>query len=237
MVKNTVPSTDLQRSDNTPTAFGMSRCRAPNDTIAAMLFPRLISPEVAHSFLRILWSDVINQRVPTQTHRQELLKRDAIEIHGKNYAPLMALHWGLTTAVEQRTGKELLPSFAFFRLYFEGDVCRVHADRPACEVSASLTLAYSDERPWVLSIASTPATDGLGVTEDFGGEPFESFLTAPGDAVLYSGSHYRHGRPTPNSNRWSAHIFLQWVSRGGPYEAQAFERLELGERPAVGPTI
>jgi hypothetical protein len=181
-----------------------------------------------------LWQDVINQRVLTQTHQQELLKRNALEIHGRNYAPLLALHWGLTTIIEQRTGADLLPSFSYFRLYFEGDICRVHADRPACEASVSLTLAYSDDRPWALSIASIPATDRNSVNDNFGDEPFESFVTAPGDAVLYYGSRYRHGRPTPNPNRWSAHIFLQWVSRGGPHEEEAFERLDLGDRPALG---
>jgi hypothetical protein len=130
--------------------------------------------------------------------------------------------------VSEKIGRELLPSFAFFRLYFSGDICRVHSDRPACEVSLSLTLAYSDDLPWDLSIAETVATDRTSVRDDFDGERQRSFTTMPGDAVLYSGSRHRHGRIVPNPNRWSAHVFLQWVAKHGPHAGEAFERLDLG---------
>ena len=133
----------------------------------------------------------------------------------------------------KNAGVALLPSFAFFRLYFAGDICRVHSDRPACEVSLSLTLAYSDDRPWDFCIATNSAEDRNRVGEDFGREPHENFTTMPGDAVLYYGSSHRHGRMAPNPNRWSAHVFLLWVVKGGSHEGEAFERLELGEsRPS-----
>ena len=37
-----------------------------------------------------------------------------------------------------------------------------------------------------------------------------------GDAVLYQGVNYAHGRITPNPNAWSAHLFLHFVDRNGP---------------------
>lgn len=199
---------------------------------SATLIPELVSPRVADTFLRMLWQDIINQRVTTQTHDQELVRKNALEIHGRNYSPLLALHWGLTSLIADKVSEDLLPSFSFFRLYFGGDICRVHSDRSACELSASLTLAYSDGIPWELSVAERPAADRTLSGDDFGGEPYRSFEMQPGDAVLYSGSIYRHGRPTPNPNRWSAHIFLQWVSRGGPHETEAFERLDLADLPS-----
>jgi hypothetical protein len=52
----------------------------------------------------------------------------------------------------------------------------------------------------------------------------------PGDAVLYQGVHRHHGRTTPNPNRWSAHLFLHWVARNGPYAAQAFDGKPPPER-------
>src|SRR5205085_4405309 len=101
--------------------------------------------------------------------------------------------------------------FSYFRLYFGGDICRVHSDRPACEVSISLTLAYSDGLSWDLAVAEAPAAVDRGLTEDFGREPFRSFAMEPGHALLYYGSSFRHGRPTANPNRWSAHLSLDWV--------------------------
>jgi hypothetical protein len=192
----------------------------------------LVSPEVADAFLRMLWGDVLNGRVLTQTHQQDLLRKNALEIHGRNYPPLLGLHWGLTSTIANKVSSDLLPSFAFFRLYFADDVCRVHSDRPACEVSVSLTLAYSDGEPWELCVARNEATDRVTIHEDFGNEPHETFAPLPGDGVLYYGSRHRHGRITPNPNRWSAHIFMHWVAREGAHRDQAFERLELGATPA-----
>jgi hypothetical protein len=199
----------------------------------ASLIPGLISPQAADVFTRLLWRDMASQPTLTQTHQQQLLRKNAVEIHGRNYAPLLALHLGLTSKVAEQAGEDLLPSFSFFRLYFEGDICRVHSDRSACELSASLTLAYSDARPWDLSIAEAATPTDAPAADDFGGEAYRSFPMQPGDAVLYRGSRYRHGRPTPNPNRWSAHVFLQWVAKGGPHEGEAFERIALTELPKL----
>ena len=198
----------------------------------ALPLPGLLAPEIANAFVRTLWRDLLAERAPIQTHREGALRKNAIEIHGRNYAPLLALHWGLTPTVAQLTGSDdLLPSFAFFRLYFGGDVCRVHSDRPACEVSLSLTLALSDGQPWSLDIGTRQATFTDGVEEDFGDEAFESYPMNVGDAVLYQGTQRRHGRLQPNPNRWSAHTFLQWVHRDGDYREEAFEGLELAAAP------
>jgi len=42
--------------------------------------------------------------------------------------------------------------------------------------------------------------------------------------VLYRGVQRRHGRTRPNPNGWSAHLFLHWVERGGPYADFAFDK-------------
>jgi hypothetical protein len=162
--------------------------------------PGILSPEVADAFLRTMWRDIHANKAPPQTHDQGLLRKNAIEVHGRNYAPLLALHWGLTSLVADRLNADLLPSFAWFRLYFQGDICRVHGDRAACEVSLSLTLGLSEEINWDLSIG-TRARDNSGtVSEDFGDEPYENFAMKPGDGVLYHGSLRRHGRIIPNPN-------------------------------------
>jgi len=129
-------------------------------------------------------------------------------------------------------GVDLLPSFVFFRLYFEGAVLRVHSDRPACEVSLSLTLESSDSLPWPLSVGTAPADETRGVEDDFGDEPFDSFTMNTGDGLLYRGTGQRHGRLVPNPNRWSAHAFLMWVDAAGEHRDQAFERLDPGAAPS-----
>jgi hypothetical protein len=61
------------------------------------------------------------------------------------------------------------------------------------------------------------------VEEDFDSRDYASIAMAVGDAVLYQGVHHRHGRMTNNPNGWSAHLFLHWVDREGPYRHHAFD--------------
>ncbi|MEO8000869.1 MAG: hypothetical protein ABI644_03260 [Arenimonas sp.] len=149
------------------------------------------------------------------------------EVSGAQWPALMTVLWGLTPKIEAATGVELLPTYCYFRTYQQGDICRIHADRPACEHSLSLTLAYADGIPWSLAVADSKVSEEQRYTqrgdEDFGREQYQEFPMAPGDAVLYRGTDYRHGRLTPNPNRWSAHIFMHWVDRNGPYRDQAFD--------------
>lgn len=154
---------------------------------------------------------------------QPLTRQATVEITGHQSRPLLSFLWGLTPIVSELTGADLLPSFDYFRIYPKGDVCRVHSDRPSCEHSVSLTLAYSDGKPWDLQIGTRPVDDAASLTDDFGDEPFTSIAMQPGDAVLYRGVKRRHGRTEPNPNSWSAHLFLQWVERGGAQMAHAFD--------------
>lgn len=152
-----------------------------------------------------------------------LLRRAAFEIYGHHYAPMLHLLWGLTPAMAQIAGRELLPTYSYFRIYREGDVCRVHHDRYACEHSLSLTIDYSDGEPWPLDIGRESGDPSARVEEDFGDEPFAAIRMAVGDAVAYRGVQHRHGRVVPNPNLWSAHLFLHWVDRDGPYREHAFD--------------
>ena len=123
------------------------------------------------------------------------------------------------------TGEDLLPTYGYLRIYRQGDICRVHGDRLACEHSVSLTLAYSDDQPWALEVSPVRTDKPYQRADDQfrPDEPTEAALMQPGDGVLYQGVHHHHARTTPNPNAWSAHLFLHWVSREGPYADQAFD--------------
>ena len=186
----------------------------------------LIGPRVAKAFLHRLARDLGRTALPLRGEeaRPDVLARPALNVFGADYAPMQFFLWGLTPLVGRLVGLELLPTYDYFRAYRSGDVCRVHSDREACEHSLSLTLGYGDGKAWDLEIGSRalPGPSGA-ITDDFGDEPYASVAMAPGDAVLYRGIHRRHGRTTPNPNRWSAHLFLHWVEADGPYRDQAFQ--------------
>lgn len=189
--------------------------------------PRVIPREVATGILARLKQDLAGQGMSLAKLETQgpLLRQPASELYGHHYPMFVFFHWGLTSRMEALVGEALLPTYCYFRLYRAGDICRVHGDRVACEHSLSLTLDYSDGVPWPLEVSrrrtDTPyarADEAFAADEDSAAVRME-----PGDAVLYQGVHHHHGRTTPNPNGWSAHLFLHWVARNGPYAASAFD--------------
>ena len=187
----------------------------------------LVRPEVAKALLDSVWSDIRDEKFPVSFGKSKgLVTKPAMELHGSRYPQLTRFLWGMTPTAAALTGCDLLPTYSFFRLYQKGDRLRVHSDRDACEHSMTLTLGYSDGIPWPLQVGSGSEHSGADYADDFGDEPFASLEMNPGDALLYRGIDRRHGRITPNTNRWSAHLFMHWVDAAGPYKSLAFEQLE-----------
>lgn len=152
-------------------------------------------------------------------------------MYGYHFPPMLTLLWGLTPVAEQLSGKALLPSYSYFRIYREGDVCLVHSDRYSCEHSMSLTLDYSDGVPWPLELERFDSEPSSRTEENFGAQAPAALAMSPGDGVLYRGVQRRHGRTLPNPNGWSAHLFLHWVERGGPYAEFAFDKKAETTKP------
>ncbi len=185
----------------------------------------LVPRPVAHELLSQLKTSLDDSKVPLRGFLREavMLKRPALEIYGYQHKPMTAFLWGLTPVMAELTKREVIPTYAYFRVYREGDVCWVHSDRFACEHSLSLTLAYSDGKPWSFEIGRDRLTQVRPVETTFHEDAHNAIDMQVGDAILYQGVHYRHGRVTPNPNRWSAHMFLHWVDAYGPYRNEAFD--------------
>jgi hypothetical protein len=189
----------------------------------------LVPPEVAGMLLKQMQIDLRAAGKSFETFAKEhpLSKQHTIDISGHFYRPLTTFLWGMTPIISDITGADLLPSYNYFRIYHKDDICRVHSDRPSCEHSVSLTLAYSDDVAWPLEVGSQPVSNEGPCFDDFGDEPFASVEMQPGDAVLYRGMDLRHGRIKPNPNKWSAHLFLFWVERNGDFKQHAFDEQRL----------
>jgi len=185
----------------------------------------LIPKEVARAFMSGLKEDLgpAPIRLSHATEHPDILTRPTYQVHGKSYRPMNFFLWALTPTISKLIGREVLPTFDYFRLYREGDICRVHSDRPACEHSLSLTLDYSDGEPWPLEIGRYRVETYPPLQEHWE-KDHSSIAMEVGDAVLYQGVNYPHGRTTPNPNAWSAHLFLCYVDRNGPYRDEAFDR-------------
>ena len=127
----------------------------------------LISPDVATAFLRQIRADLPDLSVRFLSHAP-IIKKTSVDVYAHEYRPMLQFLWGLTPTLSTLTGRDLLPTYNYFRLYRQGDICRVHSDRPACEHSVSLTLGYSDDATWPFEVGATaisepePIADLLG---------------------------------------------------------------------------
>lgn len=193
-----------------------------------VFLPQLFSPAVVTTFHGRLQADL------DLTHSRQfvkncfLLTKSSIEVYSVEYPPMASFLSGLTPRIEQVAGCSLMPSYAYFRVYQQGDICKVHADREACEHSLSLTLELADDIPWPLCVERRHMADPVPTLDrDFGKESFVSLPMRAGDAVLYRGVNHRHGRIDPNPNKWSAHLFMHWVDSNGPFADHAFDRVTI----------
>ncbi len=186
----------------------------------------LVPKEVARAFMRSIKDDLGPDpiRLSHTNEHPDILTRTTFQAHGKSHRPMNFFLWALTPTVARITGRDVLPTFDYFRLYREGDICRVHSDRPACQHAVSLTLDYSDGVPWPLEVGRYTVDSYPPLKEQWEKE-YSSIPMEIGDAVVYQGVRYPHARTTPNPNAWSAHLFLCFVERDGPYRDEAFDKL------------
>lgn len=186
--------------------------------------PHLFPPLVLQLFHGRMQKVLDLKNAPQFRSQTWLVTKPTIEVYSMHYAPMAAFHWGLTPVAAQLAGCELLPTYAYFRVYQQGDVCVVHSDREACEHSMSLMVELADDHPWPLCIGHDELSEPRAAEKDFGKEQFTAIPMSAGDAVIYRGVTHRHGRIEPNPNRWSAHLFLHWVDANGEHADQAFDR-------------
>ena len=191
------------------------------------LVEQMFPPLVLAVFHGKMQQDLQLSGNPNFISQTPLLTKPAIEVYSRQYAPLASFHWGLTPAAAEIAEAALIPSYAYFRVYQQGDLCLVHSDRHACEHSLSLTVHLSDEKPWALSVENRRLDEPEPIAPDFGEQDYTSLPMIAGDAVMYRGVDHRHGRLEPNPNKWSAHLFLHWVDAKGPYADHAFDKVML----------
>lgn len=118
----------------------------------------------------------------------------------------------LTPIVEARAGVSVYPTYSYLRVYKRGDALKKHTDRPACEISLSLSLGYDPDEPWPLWFES-----GSGAT---------AVPMKKGDAVLYKGVEVLHWREEFQGN-YAAQVFLHYVDQQGLYREWRFDKREV----------
>lgn len=132
---------------------------------------------------------------------------------------------------ELATGKKLLPTYSYARLYKNNEELRPHTDRPSCEISATLTIGFDSDSPWGFFIGDY--TDDENSKKFITQQEEIKYITnisklemLPGDAVLYSGMNKPHWREK-FSGQWHAQVFLHYVDADGPYKNFIFDGRQM----------
>jgi len=119
----------------------------------------------------------------------------------------------LAGPIGERVGKTLLPTYTYSRIYRPGEILKRHKDRPACEISATLTLGYKANSVWPIM---------------FDDEKEICCELEVGEMAVYKGCDITHWR-APFKGEWHVQVFLHYVDANGPHADQAKDgRQSLG---------
>lgn len=99
-------------------------------------------------------------------------------------------------------GKTLLPTYTYARIYRSGEILKKHKDRPACEISATMTLGFDSKPIWPIL---------------FDEEKEIPVALEQGEMAVYKGCEILHWR-TAFKGQWHVQVFFHYVDANGPYK-------------------
>ena len=121
----------------------------------------------------------------------------------------------LTPYFEKASGLKLFPTYSYARLYdTQNEELKNHRDRPACEISATVTLGFEGD---VWPIYMGDAEDKSNASE---------IKMSIGDAVMYRGMDKYHWREPYTEGKWQAQVFLHYVDQDGPHAEWKYDKRE-----------
>jgi len=120
-------------------------------------------------------------------------------------APMEAVLHYVQPKIEEAYGKELVPTYSFWRRYFKGQDCPPHKDRPSCEVSVTLNLGGEGGHDWAIYVDD------------------QKFQTEVGQGVIYKGCDQEHWRHELDYN-FHTQLFIHYIEKEGKfYPKHAFD--------------
>jgi hypothetical protein len=168
------------------------------DVNSSIVVTKIIPIEFCQFFTHTLLrqSDIKNQG------DSQVVSAKAILDHELMFETLQERLW---PQIENIIGEELLPTYAYSRLYSNGDELKPHIDRSACEISATIQLGRSHHYAWPIYM---------------GGQRFD---LGEGDAVIYKGCEVEHWREKCQGpeDYYSGQLFIHFVKKNGEHSKEA----------------
>jgi hypothetical protein len=135
----------------------------------------------------------------SQQYKGDELVEKSFSLYGVNC--LESLSEMLLPQIESVTGKTLVPTYTYCRIYYTGAEMAKHLDRPSCEYSATLTLSVTN-KPWEICL------------EDLMGNTRALSLDV-GSMCVYTGMKVPHWR-LPYKGEEQIQAFIHYVDVNGP---------------------
>ena len=174
-----------------------------------------------HQTLKLLETQfLMNEKVtkfnnPHANFNDSLVTHDTFSTYGHHATE--SLLEILLPLVSEKTGKRLLPTYSYYRIYYKNSEMKKHIDRPSCEISATLNISITN-KPWPIFL------------EDLKGNEVSVSLM-PGDLCIYRGCDVPHWRNTYTDNK-QIQVFLHWVDAKGKHQENLFD-----SRPLLGADV
>lgn len=175
----------------------MNQAKEQLEKYGAIYIKNLVSVELSQFLTHIL----LRNAVEKQKEDQQVLTCISIMDHEIVFETLLERVW---PEIEMILEEELLPTYAYTRLYTNGDFLSRHSDRSACEMSLTVQLGRSHHYSWPIYMGN------------------KRYDMAEGDAILYRGCDIEHWRNVCDGPEkyYSGQSFLHFVRKNGPYSDQ-----------------
>ena len=148
-------------------------------------------------------------------------------------------HTKIRLIIEQAIGRKLYNTYYYDRFYFPGQELKVHADRPACEISVSVHVSTNIKENWPIWIKTPDVFADNSKMELISKGENRSIDLEAGDGMVYKGCERPHWRdPMPglletslekakgniNYSLYYHQIFFHYVLQDGQRAHYAWDR-------------
>ena len=174
-------------------------------------------PEETAKLLNWQFFDMIEKNLPQlEVEAPDSQVPGSFAIYGAyNFDTLLFM---LKPKMEEVTGRSLIPTYTYARIYFNGQELINHKDRPSCEFSVTLNLGKTHDWP-------------LYIENNVNAYSFTPYEFQRGDGMVYKGDLLHHYRE-PYTGEWYSQVFLHYIDANGPYRDEwAYDKRPIMEHP------
>lgn len=150
--------------------------------------------------------EYVNNVVPL--YRKEIDNNEFIRESYHDLPFFVGIHKQLATFASSVFGEPVKPSYCFLSRYKDKGACPLHVDRPQCRFTIDYLIQSTSKEPWPICISNVltdkqveqiqnPKPDNeFDIESVISGHEWNTVNLKPNDAVMYSGTHSWHYRPS-----------------------------------------